>query len=447
MSAERFSVVGAGRSGVAAANALARRGHDVVLFESRPDAQRPEALDRVVGFVAGSHAVRQGDTAVLSPGIPEVSPVRGEIAARANRVIGEIELFCELTPAPVLAITGTDGKSTTTTMLGAIVKASGARTVVGGNLGNPLTGELETIVPETIVVAEISCFQLTTCLAFRPRVACVTNIAEDHIDYHGSFEAYQAAKRRIWQSMTSDDTVVLNGDDPYIASWLSRGLGPSLPSVDLFSVRRTDCAAFVSSDELFVTPRGASAPIRLMLRSELPLVGIHNVQNALAAAQMAVRWGISPETCRQALATYEPLPHRLRRVAEVDGVVWINDSKATNPNAAMAGIRAIDGPLIALVGGSSKDADFREIAELLVQRARAVVCFGQTAEQLHAALSEVGHRNLHRATTMEAAMASARKLAHAGDTVVLSPACASFDAFRGYAHRGEVFEALVMSWR
>ncbi len=441
MRARGWSVVGAGRSGVAAANTLAERGEDVVLFESRADAPRPEALDPRAGYVAGSHAVREGDTAVLSPGIAEVSPVRGEIAARAGEVIGELELFHRFCDAPILAVTGTDGKSTTTTMLGDIVAKSGAPTIVGGNLGNPLTGELDKLQDGAIVVAEVSCFQLTTCRDFRPRVAIVTNIAEDHIDYHGSFEAYQAAKRLIWRAMTDADTVILNGDDPFISKWKDRDLYPSLPTIQHTSIRRDDVEAFLKDGALFVTPAGADAPVAFMQRSELPVLGLHNVYNALAAAQAAVSFGIAPSVCREALLAYQALPHRLARVAVIDGVTWVNDSKATNPNAATAGISAIDGPLIALVGGSSKDADFSGLAEVLRQRARAVMCFGATRETLRAALA--AHPAVEVHTSMEEAMAAARALATPGDTVLLSPACASFDAFRGYGHRGEVFEAIV----
>jgi len=439
-----YSVVGAGRSGIAAANMLAGRGHDVMLFESRSDVPRPEDLDDRVAFEAGSHAVRIGDTAVLSPGIPEVSPVRAEIAARAARVIGEIELFFEFCPAPILAITGTDGKSTTTTMLGDIVAAAGHHAIVGGNLGNPLTGELGQISPESVVVAEISCFQLTTCVAFRPRVALVTNIAEDHTDYHGSFEGYQAAKRRIWASMTDEDVVILNADDPFIQAWLARGLGPKGPRIMRYSLASAAADAYATDDALFVRVAAADAPLPFMRRDELPLIGVHNVMNALAAAQMAVAWGIDPRDCRKGLMAYKPLPHRLNRVAVLDGVAWINDSKATNPNAAMAGIRAITGSFIALVGGSSKDAHFDELADTLNARARAVICFGQTRDTLKAALAN--HPDCTVVETMQDAMHRARANARPHETVLLSPACASFDAFKGYAHRGEVFEETVRGW-
>ena len=459
-----YSVIGAGKSGVAASNLLVSRGHDVVLYEDRADAPRPAGLDARVGYEAGHHDVRLGDVAVLSPGVPEVSPVRAEVAARAAKVIGELELFALSCELPILAVTGTDGKSTTTTMLGDIMAASGRPTIVGGNLGNPLTGEVALLQPGGVVVAEVSCFQLTTCETFCPAVAIVTNIAEDHTDYHGSFGAYQAAKRRVWDAMGPSGAVVLNADDPHIRGWLEGGAGPQQTPVYWFSSRESvtsvrgisvDVAAFLRDAVLYVTPPGGDAT-PLMTRPELPLVGDHNVMNALAAAQAAVLAGVEVATCRAALMAYRPLPHRLNPVGTVDGVTWVNDSKATNPNAAMAGVRAISGPLTALVGGSSKDADFGELAALLAGRADRVVCFGQTRDLVAAALHgavlasgaspERARPEVHVVPSMEAAMDLARSLTQGPATVLLAPACASFDAYKGYHHRGEVFEARVRSW-
>ncbi|MCB9728114.1 MAG: UDP-N-acetylmuramoyl-L-alanine--D-glutamate ligase [Deltaproteobacteria bacterium] len=426
----RFTVVGAGRSGVAASNALARRGGDVQLVEARTDAERPAGLDAGVAFVAGTNAPRAGDVAVLSPGIPEVSPVRGEVAAAASEVLGEVELFWRLSPAPVAAITGTDGKSTTTTMLGAIVALSGRPTFVGGNLGNPLCEGLDALGPDHLVVAEVSCFQLTTCDTFRPQVAIVTNIAEDHLDYHGGFEPYQAAKRRIWQRMGAGDTVILNGDDPFIAAWPL----PQGPAIQRFSLTDTAAEAHLEAGRLVVHGEA------LMSRARLPLPGGHNVQNALAAALAAHALGIPAEVTRRALMAYQPLAHRLQPVPTEDGLRWVDDSKATNPNAAAAGIRAIDGGLILLCGGSSKDADFAQFGALVRERARLAICYGQTREALAQAIG--GDRAVVVETLAEA-VAHARAAAVAGDTVLLGPACASFDQFKSYGHRGDVFRALV----
>ncbi len=436
VSGQRFSVVGAGRSGIAAANVLATRGGDVVLFEARATAPRPANLHPAVAFEAGTNSVRPGDVAVLSPGIKEVSPVRGQIAAAAGEVIGEVELFYRLCPAPILAITGTDGKSTTTTMLGEIAARHQAGVFVGGNLGNPLCEGLDDLTPSSLVVAEISGFQLTTCVSFRPRVAILTNIAEDHVDYHGSMEAYQAAKRRVFREMTAEDVLILNADDPAISAWER----PEAPTVLRFSLTDPGADAWYAGRCLWIRVDGEAKP--LMKRSDLSLLGRHNVANALAAALAASRWGIPFEAIKGALGAYRPLPHRLATVATVGGVRWVNDSKATNPNAASAGIRAIeDQPLVLLAGGSDKDSDFSALGALIRERTKAAVLFGATRHAIAKAIGE-GHPVIVVETLPEA-VAAARDLAKPGETVLLSPACASFDQFRSYEHRGEVFAELI----
>ena len=427
---DHFTVVGAGRSGLAAANALAALGGDVRLVDGA-DKPRPDALDDRAEYRGGTNAVRPGDIAVLSPGIPEVSPVRQEVAAVAREVIGEVELFARLCPAPIVAITGTDGKSTTTTMIGAIHDASGRPTFVGGNLGNPLTEAVGKLSAEHIVVAEVSAFQLTTCDRFHPVVAVVTNISEDHLDYHGGYAPYQSAKQRVYASMGEGDVVILNRDDDQISRWSL----PEGPTLRWFSIDGADADATYRDGVLYLGSRP------LMTRGELPLLGRHNVANALAAALAAEASGVSDAVIKRGLMGYAPLPHRLETVATLDGVRWVNDSKATNPNAAAAGIRAIESPLILLAGGSSKDADFSEIGALMRAHTRHAILFGQTRDQLAEAIGE-GHP-VTRVETMDEAVALAADMAEDGDTVLLGPACASYDQFRSYEHRGQVFCSLV----
>lgn len=429
-----FTVVGAGRSGLAAANALVGLGADVCLVDGA-DKPRPDALDERSAYRGGTNAVRPGDIAVLSPGISEVSPVRQEVAAVASEVIGEVELFARLCPAPIVAITGTDGKSTTTTMIGAIHHASGRPTFVGGNLGNPLTEAVGQLSAEHIVVAEVSAFQLTTCDRFHPVIAVVTNIAEDHLDYHGGYAPYQAAKQRVYATMGEGDVVILNRDDAEISRWTL----PKGPSLQWFSLVDVDADATYQGEVLYLHGRP------LMRRDELPLLGRHNVANALAAALAAEASGVDDAVIKRGLMGYAPLPHRLQTVATVNGVRWVNDSKATNPNAAAAGIRAIQSPLILLAGGSSKDADFSKIGALMRARTRHAILFGQTRDQLAHAIGD-GHP-VTRVETLEEAVALAASLADAGDTVLLGPACASYDQFKSYGHRGEVFCALVEGLR
>jgi UDP-N-acetylmuramoylalanine--D-glutamate ligase len=429
-----FTVIGAGVSGVAAAAALARRGGEVRLVDANPGLARPPGLPDAVAFLPGTNQVRAGDVAVLSPGIPEVSPVRREIAQQASEVLGEIELFYRLCPAPILAVTGTDGKSTTTTMLGAICQATERPAFVGGNLGTPLSHVLQEATADWRIVAEVSCFQLTTTRDFRPRVAVVTNIAEDHTDYHGSFAAYQAAKRRIWLGMTRQDTLILNRDDPFIRAWEL----PSAPRLRWFSVRERADGWLDGSWLMLETEQGAE---RLLERGSLQVMGEHNLANALAAALAAQSDGIPLDTIRRALSSYRALPHRLARVAVVDGVLWVDDSKATSPNAVSAALRCFDQPIVLMAGGSSKDTDFSVLRSLIRGRTRAVVLFGQTR---HALAQAIGPNHpVEVVEDLAEAVGRARWLARPGDVALLSPACASFDQFRSYAHRGEVFEGLV----
>ena len=427
-----FTVVGAARSGLAAANYLAQAGANVHLVDHKPDLERPSQLGERVSFKSGTNSVRDSDIAILSPGIPEVSPVRQEIAAQASETLGEMELFGRLCPSPIIGITGTDGKSTVTTMIGAIMREAGKTTFVGGNLGNPLTEDLPTMTKESVAVAEVSCFQLTSCTLFKPQVAVVTNIAVDHVDYHGSFEAYQAAKRRITLRMGAADCVILNGDDPYIARWR---LDTPAKVLKFSALGDPDADASYQEGNLRI---GAT---ELFSRAEFQLLGNHNVANALAAGLAAHAFGVDVPTIRKALLSYESLPHRLRTVATIDGIRWVNDSKATNPNAAAAALNAMDSPSILLAGGSVKDADFTSLGTLISQKTKAAILFGQTRETLANAIDS-SHPVLV-VETMEEAVQKARSLALQGDTILLSPACASFDQFKSYAHRGEVFEGLV----
>ena len=308
---------------------------------------------------------------------------------------------------------------------------------MGGNLGNPLTDDLDRLGEDHVVVAEVSAFQLTTCETFRPSVAIVTNISQDHLDYHGGYEPYQAAKRRIFARMGVGDTLIVNGDDPIIAGWSL----PDGPQIQTFSLRDPMADGYLEGSSLMVRVDGAATP--LMDRSELRVLGIHNVANALAAALAGLAAGFSMETIREGLGTYEALPHRMETVALVDEVRWVNDSKATNVNAASAGISSMDGPVILLAGGSEKDADFSDFGSLVRDRAKEVVLFGATRHRLAEAIGPDHVTAI--VTDLQEAFDLAVVLAKAGDTVLLSPACASFDQFRSYEHRGDVFRELAQA--
>ena len=423
------AVVGAGASGVAAANAACRRGALVRLVDDG-ERSRPANLDEAVEFASLTHDVGTAELVILSPGIPEGSPVRADVARGGAEVIGELELFARLCPAPIVAVTGTDGKSTVTTMIGSILQAGGHHAVVGGNLGNALTGELERIEPASVVVAEVSAFQLTTVSTFHPAVAVLTNLAEDHLDYHGSFARYHAAKRRIFARMTEGDVAVLGADCP-------RARATELPAsiVRRSASAREHADAHAERGQLILRGRV------LMPRADLPLAGEHNVLDALLAALAADALGLAHPVIADALRSYRPLRHRLERFHESAGIHFVDDSKATNPHAAAAGLRATEGPVVLLAGGCDKGLPLDAFSELVRERARRVILFGAAAPSFARAIGKGA--SVAEVATLEEAVTAARACARAGDTVLLSPACSSFDAYDSYAQRGEAFQRLV----
>lgn len=433
----RVTVVGAARSGVAAANVLVARGASVTLVDREAGRPRPPRLSGGVQFWSGTDDVPAADLVVLSPGVTEQSPVRALARTRAPEVIGEVELFWRLCPSEpfVVAVTGTDGKSTVTTMLGAVWARAERGHWVGGNLGTPLCELLDAGAPPPYVLAEISAFQLTTCALFRPRVAVVTNIADDHLDYHGTFERYQAAKRRVWAAMRAGDVLVLNADDPHIALWSL----PTNVTVRRFSLRDPSADGYVDGEWLWI--RRAGAVERWIHRARLPLRGVHNVANALAAGLAASAAGIDLGLVADALGAYRALPHRIETVAVVDEVEWVDDSKATNPHASSAALRAFSRPVVLLAGGAHKGAALAQWSALVREKCRGVVVFGRDRAALRNALS--GATQVEAVETLAEAVEVAASLARPGDVALLSPACASLDAYRSYAERGADFASLV----
>ena len=431
----RHSVLGAARSGVAAANFLARTGHDVLLSDPKPERELTEALadlDARVTTRFGGNEIRPGDVVVISPGIPPHAQVFAEATRLGREVISEVELFARHHGGPILAVTGTDGKSTTTKLLGDLIRARHAEVFVGGNIGLALTTALPELSPEAPVVAEISNAQLITIDRFRPRVAVVINIAEDHTSYHGSFEAYQAAKRRVFENMGPGDTVVLNHDDAHIRAW--------------------DVATSAALS-WFSPSGGAEVPVRfeeehvvlggepILPWADFPLGGRHNVENVLAACAAASAFGLDAETIAAGLRAFEGLAHRMELVRELDGVGWYNDSKATNAHAFIAGVGGRDRPSVVIAGGYDKGADLAPVADAMVRHARHALLIGAMGPRLARA---IGDRLPHDVIDgLPEAVPLARRLAAPGEDVLLCPATSSFDQYRDFEARGEHFKALA----
>ena len=440
---KRILVAGLERTGLATARFCLARGARVTVSELRPETEVAAAareLREAGAFLEfGPHRVEtllEQDLIVPSPGVPlEIGPI-ARARERGIRVWSEIELAARFLRGRIVAITGSNGKTTTTLLTGHILKQAGRRVLVGGNVGTPLISLVEESTDDTITVAEVSSFQLEAIAdRFRPSVAALLNVTPDHLDRHPSMAAYAAAKARIFENQQAEDAAVLNADDPETVR-----LAPERPRRVWFSrLAPVEQGACIEDGRIIFRSAGHTAG--LLHRSDVPLRGEHNLENVLAAAAIAVLVGIAPDAIRQAVRDFPGVEHRLEFVAEISGVSFYNDSKATNVDAALKAIEAFDSNLLVILGGKDKGADFAPLAAPLAARARLVLLIGAAAEKIAAQLA--GALPMERAGTLDRAVALAFERARPGDTVLLAPACASFDQFRNYEHRGQVFKQLV----
>lgn len=445
-----FSVVGLGRSGLAAARALARRGADVLVSDGADTEdlrRRAASLGPEVRVVLGREVVRPGDTVILSPGIPPSAPVFREAYRSGGEVMGEVELFYRLWPGRIVAVTGTDGKSTVTTLVAHLLNAGGVRAHAAGNLGNALCDLLAADGPDPsdVVVAEVSCFQLITTARFRPWVAVVTNLAEDHLEYHGSFDAYVRAKARVVANQAAGDWFVRNRDDPVLARWL-RAAHPLAPDngQGVLEVSRNGPVrdgAWTWDGVLHAAREGRS--VAVLARADFAPVGPHNTENALLAMAAVLPFGLDGEVLARGLASYRGLPHRIEFVRDVRGVRFYNDSKATNPHAAATALRAFDEPVVLIAGGYEKGLPLDPVLARVPGRCAAVVLCGDSAERMAREMG--GLVPVEVVADLEAAVARAFERARgAGARVVLfSPAASSYDRYHGFEERGEHFRRVV----
>jgi UDP-N-acetylmuramoylalanine--D-glutamate ligase len=475
---KRVLVVGLGKSGLAAAQFLKERGAKVTVSDARPAtliAELPGLLEQGFSVEAGSHGLltfRRQDLIVVSPGVPQSTPELMQVRAMGMRIIGELELGAQYLQGEVIAITGSNGKTTTTSLLGEILKADGRPTLVGGNIGRPVTemvaesvelsrrreqeAGLSTSAQEPAFgrdetsmvwsVLEVSSFQLETVETFKPRIAMVLNVTPDHLDRHGSFEAYAAAKARITENQTGEDFLILNGEDKPTQMVAARSGSRSGSPAQIYwfsAVRQIKQGAFVHGESIFFTAKEGGKPEPVMPVSEITLAGKHNVENVLAAVCAARLAGVSNEVIRAAVGSFKAVEHRLEFVRELGGVRYFNDSKATNVDATAKAIAAFAGGVHVILGGKDKDSDYSTLGPLLQERAKTVITIGSAAEKIERQLA--GVTKIESAETLARAVARAHELAVAGDVVLLAPACASFDQFENYEHRGRVFKELVAS--
>jgi UDP-N-acetylmuramoylalanine--D-glutamate ligase len=430
---QRVLVLGLGVSGRSAAVFCAERGARVVAADerAREALEGIEALEPHVTCVVGDAFPDPADfdLVVPSPGVPAA-----RYAERAARVWGDVELAARALPVPIVAVTGTNGKSTTTLLLTAMLRSAGLRAAAAGNVGTPA---LELVGQALdVAVLEVSSFQLETIESFRPRVAVLLNVTPDHLDRHGSLEGYVAAKARIFENQDAGDVAVLNFDDPIV-----RALAPGVRARlrPFRSQGPLDEGVFVDAGAL--VERAAGGVITRFALDDLRLSGAHNLENVAASFAAATAAGASADAAVAALATFEGLPHRTQVVARRRGVTYVDDSKATNPGAALRSLESFPGPLVWIAGGRGKGLDLSGLAEAASQRVRAAVLLGESAPVLERALR--GRTVVQRAETIEDAARRAAALARRGDVVLLSPGCSSHDQFRSYEERGDRFRAAV----
>jgi UDP-N-acetylmuramoylalanine--D-glutamate ligase len=449
LNGKKVLVIGAARSGIAAARFLAARGATVALNDRKPvEAWTDEARAlkaEGVGLLAGDvpmWLMDQIELVVVSPGVPSKNiPVRYMDRAGAE-VIGEVELAARFLRGRIVAITGTNGKTTTTALVTELLRGAGLPVQVGGNIGTPLVSLIETSREDGWTVAEVSSYQLETIADFHPTVAVVLNLMPDHMDRYETLTDYGAAKHRIFRNQTAGDVAILNADDEIVASWAS-GLRAH---VVLFSVERElEEGLFLRRDGGELVSRTRDGERVLLARDEMRLRGLHNVQNVLAALACGLACGASPDSMRETVRNFHPVEHRLERVAEVGGVEFYNDSKATNVDAAVKALEAFAehaGRIVLILGGRGKNAPYAPLAPLIARKARALVVLGEDAERIERELT--AHAPVVvRVQNLGEAVRRAFEFAQAGDVVLLAPACASWDMFESFEHRGRVFKEEV----
>jgi UDP-N-acetylmuramoylalanine--D-glutamate ligase len=442
LNGKRVLVVGLGKSGVASALFMKAHGARVTVSDTKSgDELRneiPVLLDNGITVETGGHGdrtFRGQDLIVVSPGVPVDAPPLVQARSLGETVIGEVELAAQFLPGPIVAITGSNGKTTTTTLTGEILTAAGFPALVGGNIGTPAISLAERAKPGTPIVLEISSFQLETIQSFRPKVAVVLNVTPDHLDRHRTFEIYAEAKARIFENQQPEDRAVLNADDPTCVAMAKK----TRSQVFWFSRQKeVERGAWVRAGNIVF--RDASGQREILQVSEIPLKGAHNLENVLAAVSAGVLMGCAPEKIRSAVHDFKAVEHRLEFVASIRGVDYYNDSKATNVDATIKALESFPANIHLILGGKDKGSDYTVLNDLLRKRVKRIYTIGAAAAKIE---SQIQGPEVVQAETLENAVRKASTLAEPGDVVLLAPACASFDQFKSYEHRGRIFKDLV----
>ncbi|HKV05888.1 MAG TPA: UDP-N-acetylmuramoyl-L-alanine--D-glutamate ligase [Candidatus Acidoferrales bacterium] len=442
LAGKRVLVVGLARTGVVVSLFAAGHGAVVTATEEKPESELAETAAKLraagVNPVFGGHPASifiEQELIVVSPGVPENLPQLVIARVKGIPVWSEVELAWRLLRGKLVAITGSNGKTTTTSLVAHILETGGIATLTGGNIGVPLLSLVESSTDSSVTVAEISSFQLEAVEEFRPEIGVLLNLTPDHLDRHGSFEKYAAAKMRMFEKQLEHDAAVLNADDPEVTRRM-----PTRPHVFWFSRRKHVAqGAFLRDDQIIFREEGSE--VVLGHRADISLRGEHNVENVLAACAAAYLAGATPAAIANGIKTFRGVEHRLEFVAEIGGVQFYNDSKATNVDAALKAMEAFPGPLIVILGGKDKGSPYTPLREPLHERADMAILIGGAAQKIASDLTDAVP--LVNAGTLGRAVQMAMDRARPGTVVLLAPACSSFDQFENYEHRGRAFKELV----
>ncbi len=446
LAGKKVLVFGSGKSGISAAKLLLNEGAEVVLYDAKEDLDKAALLEEVGGpaeVVLGEFTPTLSndlDLVVLSPGVPTDLPEIKDLRARLIPVLGEVELAYLFGKGDVLAVTGTNGKTTTTTLLGEILKRYSDNVFVVGNIGNPYTKAACEMDEDSIVVAEVSSFQLETIDTFHPKVSAILNITPDHMNRHHTMEAYAKAKMNIAKNQTEDDFCILNYEDE-----LTRSFGESVRAQAVYfsSAQELREGMFLKNDEIIWRPPFGGKEESLCNIHELQVLGLHNYENVMAAAAMAAVYGVPVETIRESVLDFKGVVHRIEFVTEKNDIAFYNDSKGTNPDAAIKAVEAMDRPTVLIGGGYDKGSTYKEWIRSFDGKVKKLILLGETREKIAKDAADLGFTAYQFADSFEEAVEMAVAAADPGDAVLLSPACASWDMFPNYEVRGDRFKELV----
>lgn len=442
---KKISIIGMGRSGSALVRVLHELGAEVFISENKSRPELEPLMKEIEGKIAGAEFGGQTskiydgkDMVVISPGVSIYHPVIQKSLQAGVPVISEIELAYRLTGCPIIAVTGTNGKSTTTILTQRLIEAGGKKAVVAGNIGIPLIGEIQGLSSGTWIAAEVSSFQLEAIAEFKPRISVLLNITSDHLDRHKNFAEYVEHKKNLFKNQGAGDYAVLNADDREVMNLLT-----SIKCKTYFFSRKGPVQRGAFLEEGWIKIADDSGIIPVIKCDEVSLKGPHNIENAMAACTAAYLTGIDIKEASAVLKAVRGLEHRLQLVSIIEGVKFIDDSKGTNPGAVIAALQSFNDPIILIAGGKDKDMDFHDMARVITSKVKDLILLGESSDKIRAAVEEFGFKHFHQAKYMEEAVELGYSLAEPEDVVMLSPACASFDMFKSAEHRGEVFTEAV----